>query len=71
MCVRTPVIIQFGVSYLQAEVGARWVQICYVNHLAPIFFTEYIQLDVVVRKMSMYLYLGEECFSVTKAKHLC
>ena len=27
MCVRTPVIIQFGVSSLQAEVGAGWVQI--------------------------------------------
>ena len=26
-CVRTPVIIQFGVSYLQAGVGAKWVQI--------------------------------------------
>lgn len=25
--VRTPVIIQFGVSYLQMGVGARWVQI--------------------------------------------
>ncbi len=27
MCVRTPVIIQFGVSYRQVEVGAKWVQI--------------------------------------------
>ena len=27
LCVRTPVIIQFGVSYLQAGVGAKWVQI--------------------------------------------
>ena len=29
LCVRTPVIIQFGVSYLQAGVGAKWVQIMY------------------------------------------
>ena len=27
ICVRTPVIIQFGVSYLQGGVGAKWVQI--------------------------------------------
>ena len=27
LCVRTPVFIQFGVSYLQAGVGAKWVQI--------------------------------------------
>ena len=26
-CVGTPVIIQFGVSYRQVEVGAKWVQI--------------------------------------------
>ena len=26
-CVRTPVFIQFGVSYLQRGVGAKWVQI--------------------------------------------
>ena len=25
-CAGTPIIIQFGVSYLQAGVGARWVQ---------------------------------------------
>ena len=42
-CVRTPVIIQFGVSYLQARVGTD-----YVNRLHP-FFAEYIQLDVVVK----------------------
>ena len=39
MCVRTPIIIQFGVSYLQREVGARRVQIelCkpYCAHLFP------------------------------------
>ena len=27
MCVRTPVIIQLGISPLGEEVGARWVQI--------------------------------------------
>ena len=42
-CVRTPEIIQIGVSYLQAEVGAD-----YENHLASSFFAEYIQLGVVV-----------------------
>ena len=35
-CVRTPVIIQFGVSYLQAEVGAKWVQIMKTT-LRPLF----------------------------------
>jgi hypothetical protein len=43
LCVRTPEIIQIGVSYLQAEVGAD-----YENHLASSFFAEYIQLGVVV-----------------------
>ena len=28
-------------------------------------FAWYIQLDVVVLRMSMYNYLGEECFSIT------
>ena len=36
MCVRTPEIIQIGVSYLQAEVGARWVQIMKTT-LRPLF----------------------------------
>ena len=53
-CVGTPVIIQFGVSHLQTGVGARWVQMSYVNHFAPIFFAEYIQLDVVSQKASRY-----------------
>ena len=35
-CVRTPEIIQIGVSYLQAEVGARWVQIMKTT-LRPLF----------------------------------
>ena len=35
-CVRTPIIIQFGVSYLQAGVGARWVQIMKTT-LRPLF----------------------------------
>ena len=38
MCVRTPVIIQFGVSYLQTRVGARWAQIMLCKPFAPIFF---------------------------------
>ena len=44
-CVRTPVFIQFGVSYLQTGVGAKWVQIMQTISV-PIFFAEYIQLDV-------------------------
>ena len=47
LCVRTPVIIQFGVSYLQTEVGARWVQIELCKPFCAYFFAEYIQLDVV------------------------
>ena len=46
-CVRTPVIIQFGVSYLQT--GGCKVGSDYVNHMYPSFFAEYIQLDVVLR----------------------
>ena len=47
LCVRTPVIIQFGVSSLQTGVGAK-VGADYVNHLRPSFFAEYIQLYVVL-----------------------
>ena len=52
-CVRTPVIIQFGVSYLQTGVGAK-VGADYVNRIAPIFFAEYIQLDVVILNRQQY-----------------
>ena len=46
-CVRTPIFIQFGVSYLQREVGKGGRIFSYANHLAPIFFAEYIQLDAL------------------------
>ena len=36
MCVTTPVIIQFGVSYLSEGAGARWVQI-QQTALRPLF----------------------------------
>ena len=45
MCVRTPVIIQFGVSNLHA--GGCKAGSDYVNRMCPSFFAEYIQLDVV------------------------
>ena len=47
MCVRTPVIIQFGVSDLHTGVGARWVQIVLCKPSAPVKkFSKYIQLEV-------------------------
>ncbi len=48
----------YNSAFLTSKRG--WVQggckSSYVNHICTCFFAEYIQLDVVVLKMSMYNY---------------
>ena len=46
-CIGTPIIIQFGVLYLQAEVGAKWVQIKAMQTDCVTYSAEYIRSDVV------------------------